>query len=201
VAELFPVKTCAIEQVLSPGTLKLLKLMPDHEVHRTLALSELKRPLPDECKTFAQIQEWVEFNIKKDIIAPKPTSGITAILERKERVSGNCRFTETQIGRHQYTLDDNALRDLLENAVDNEHDLDWFLDSCEDRIREFCDEEPPDMEGQGDYQYDNHETEETVHTNTVIRNSVTFREMVYDYVRDQFRAQFNELQSDNDEQD
>jgi hypothetical protein len=154
-----PVKKCQIEKVLQPTVLELLKLAPANPVARAHALNNLKRALPDECKTFDEIKAWVELNCE-----PKsPISPATAPSTRRRNTAFEIEVSSSEIesGTASYTCSRSGCNDVpitveeIEEALNNATDLEGVVDALEEVIREKAGEYIS-MES-SDFEYDNEE--------------------------------------------
>ena len=88
-----PARLCAIADVLTPQTLRMIGACPTNEVARTLVLAAVRKPIPDEAKTFEQIKDWIETNVSP-VAKVESVKGIQVAVRTWERVSGHCTYTE-----------------------------------------------------------------------------------------------------------
>lgn len=146
-----PKKTCKIEQVLSSQTIKLLQTAPENEVNRTLALAVLKKPLPNEAKTFEQIKEWVEANFKPlkydpNTLTPKASApALLASYAYRQVDHGTCKYSRTMARTGRYSLSTEDIDTLIAEA--NEDDLCWseFCQVVGNFVKAKLKEHPPVM--------------------------------------------------------
>jgi hypothetical protein len=153
-------KTCDIASVLKPATIKLLATNPENVVFRTLVLQELKRPLPDEAKTWEQIVDWVQHNISvTKPAAQRVVLSVSAVYLRETR--GRCDYTDRERGRATPSL---TLADIMELADSSVEDGDNWEEFCEDvtqAMREGVDQIPPNLDSVEGYpNYSNYDADD-----------------------------------------
>ena len=110
-----PARLCAIADVLTPQTLRMIGACPTNEVARTLVLAAVRKPIPDEAKTFEQIKDWIETNVSP-VAKVESVKGIQVAVRTWERVSGHCSYTEERTGESDYTLTPEDIHDCIQRG-------------------------------------------------------------------------------------
>ena len=162
-----PERKCSMDQVFDASFIELLQLVPSNPFVRAWILKFTGKMPPEDCVTFALLKDWVEFNcVKRSRPKPQDRSGIS------DGIGILVRFTETEYGRANYTVDRSGedtfqvgadeLVNLVQEAIDAGGGLGEVVDEIASRIDEDawsdCD---PEMDSYGDYEYDEHESHDT----------------------------------------
>jgi hypothetical protein len=171
-----PTKLCTINRVLPSGVIALIRQHPENEVFRTIVLTHTKIPIPDECKTYEQIKDWIESNI--DPTAQRAQTGALINLEEDElvmeplevhqvgievsasqRVSGSARFRGREIGRGVLNV---SLDEIIAQA-ENAHNWEGLLELVEEIIEDDNNiRDTLELElDEANAEYDRHESEDT----------------------------------------
>ena len=192
-APVAPVKTCLIEDVLSPSVIAMAKQAPTNEVVRSHVLASIKKPLPDTVKTFDEIKDWIEFNIVKPnrpSLFGDPPGRVTATVRRTHTEVGNCRYYDRRSsGECEYTLNDSD----IEAAAAEAEDLESFFQEVLSLIRATAAEDPPETDSTGNIDYSDHESTEDTEVAYTVYHEERFREVVINYLRSHHPDLYNEL--------
>lgn len=195
-----PKKTCKIEQVLSNQTITLLKTAPENDVNRTLALAVLKKPLPEEAKTFEQIKEWVEANFKPlkydpNTLTPKASApALLASYTYRQTDHGTCKYSRTMARTGRYSLSTEDIDTLIAEA--NEDDLCWseFASYVGDFVKMKLKEHPPVM-GQETIQTTEHSSSMRDDPQVTLGGSAAFVDELYNWLYTQRREALRDIEN------
>jgi len=176
-------RKCEIEQVFDPSFIQLLGLAPRNPIVRALVLKQTgKMPAP-ELETFDEIKEWVETNCDRKSLPPHsrpmpPGGGISINVEFSEIEYGRASYSVSRSGRGSFQVEADELLEIVQRAIDAGQRMDDVVDVITENIdADAWTQCQPDMEDSGDYDYDNHdsndtEDSETTYSKTEIRNAM-----------------------------
>jgi hypothetical protein len=117
-------RKCEIAQMLPVGVLQLLASAPHNETVRHVLLAHLKRSVPEELKTYKDIQDWIEFNFDPPSVPigkQKAVPGqnvIEVLVVAHVEETGSCSYHERQQGRGNMRIRLELLTDIASEADD-----------------------------------------------------------------------------------
>jgi hypothetical protein len=135
VADSSPTKKCHIAQVLSPKDINLLKTAPENDTVRTVIHAKLKQAIPDDKKTYEDIEGWIEttFEAPKLPEAPKAAEKIEIGITAWDTENGRCLYSIRREGRGLVPI---LVTRLLELAEEADH-MDELMANLEEEIGEM----------------------------------------------------------------
>jgi hypothetical protein len=152
-------RTCMIEIALPASVIQLIKAAPHNDTVRAVILAHLKIPVPDECKTFEDIKEWIETTVvipmpsKSKKGGPSNASIVEIPIQATDTEHGRCNYSIGRNGSGNYQLSVQRFRDMVESS----QDLDDLVAALSDRIGDDWDQyirmNPNEDE---EYSYDDH---------------------------------------------
>lgn len=152
---------------------------PQNAVFRSLVLARLKKPIPDEVKTYEEIEKWAKENINpKDVVRHKP--GEAAFVMRcgaSDIAQGTCRFSVPRHAEKEYTF---YATEVLEIARDSVN-----FDELVENVRELgfskVQNDRPNFEEPGpddeDMQFTRFEVNDTEESNEHVNYHTTWKEV------------------------
>lgn len=159
-------RKCKITQVLPVGVLQLLASAPHNETVRNVLLAHLKQSVPEELKTYTDIQDWIEFNIDPPnvLIAKIKTAPgradelVQVLVVADEREHGSCCYHRDLTGRGTVGI---SREDILEAAAESD-EWEEFVNNIRGRwndsdVRDRINLEPL----ASSTSYDSHESDES----------------------------------------
>jgi hypothetical protein len=168
-------RRCGIDEVFASPFIELITLAPRNAVVRGLILAQTGKMPGDERMTFEEIKEWVETTCDKPSRPPKRGSAreaITVTVEFSETECGRASYSVPRSGREEFALDENELIEMVQEAIDDGKGLDGVIE----RVVNLIDDEgwdrcEPVMDDYGDYDYENHECDNTNNSSIEASNS------------------------------
>lgn len=123
-------RKCELKQVLPVGVIALLASAPHNETVRNVLLAHLKVPVPEELKSYKDIQDWIEFNIEPPKV-PLPTlrfptrrgEEVQVMIIATDREHGSCSYHEDVSGRGNMPI---SREDILDAAGASEDSQEFF---------------------------------------------------------------------------
>lgn len=165
-------RRCKIDEVFAGPFIELITLAPKNPVVRGLILAQTKKMPGTECETFEQVRDWVEMTCEKKA---RPANaghvpcgdGIVITVEFSETEYGRANYSVNRSGSDEFSIDDDELVELVNEAVESEEGLDGVIE----KIAELIDEDAwnrcdPNMDDYGDYDYDEHESSDSANSDT-----------------------------------
>lgn len=157
-------QTCKIEQALPVSVIQLVVAAPHNDTVRAVILAHLKIPVPDECKTYPDIKEWIETTIvretpKKKGAPPTPPvdEGFAEIpISGSDVEHGRCSYSIHRSGRGPYKLSVVRFRRLVEEA----EDMDDLITSLSERINDDWDQHITLSQNDGGYDHNDYEADD-----------------------------------------
>jgi hypothetical protein len=183
IATLAPERKCTIDQVFDASFIELLQLVPTNPFVRAWVLKFTGKLPPEDCLTFEQFKDWVEFNcVKRSRPTPQNRSqtddGIGILVHFSEREYGRANYSVDRSGEATFQIGHDELLEMVQEAIDAGGGLGEVVDQIASRIDDDAwNECDPDMDSYGDYDYDEHESHdsdngETTYSREQIRNRV-----------------------------
>jgi hypothetical protein len=161
-------RRCNIEEVFARPFIELIGLAPRNPVVRGLILSQTGRLPGSERETFEQIKEWVETTCDKRMRPPNVTRSEDAFavnVEFSETEHGRASYSVPRSGSDEFTLNVEELVPMIEEAVDDGDGIDTVVDKIAELIHsEAWDRCEPDLDDYGDYDYEDHESNDSGNT-------------------------------------
>jgi hypothetical protein len=137
-------RKCELKDVLPQGVIQLLASAPHNETVRNVLLAHLKVPVPEELKSYKDIQDWIEFNIeppkalaaKGGVPIPASRAEVVAVaIALDDREHGTCSYSRDMWGRGTVNV---TQHDIVTAAAESD-DSDEFWG----RVRDVIYEEGP----------------------------------------------------------
>ena len=160
---------CKIEEVFARPFIELIGLAPKNPVVRGLILHQTGKLPGPERQTFAAIKEWVELTC-----APRAGGGHQAKASglAEAAFAIKVEFSDTEYGRANYSvgrsateefkLDVDEVLGIVQEVIDDGHKLDRVVDKLAELIdSEAWDRCDPSLDDTGDYEYENHDSNDT----------------------------------------
>ena len=168
-AEAMAANRCKIEQVFAGPFIELIGLAPRNPVVRGLILHQTGRQPGPERQTFETIKEWVETTCK-----PRPGSdhqtkadglaetGFAVKVEFSDTEYGRANYSVGRSAAEEFKLDVDEVLGIVQEVIDNGHKLDRVVDKLAELIdSEAWDRCDPSLDDSGDYEYENHDANDT----------------------------------------
>jgi hypothetical protein len=160
-------RKCRIEEVFDQNFIELLRLVPRNPFVRALILKLTKKMPGPECGTFEQVREWVETNCEKKA-RPSPSranrvadDGISISVEFSEREYGRASYSVRRSGSSEFSISAGDLNEMIQTAVDEGEGIDEIVERVAEKIDDDAwDQCDPNMDDYGDYDYDQHESDD-----------------------------------------
>jgi len=160
-------RKCRIEEVFDQNFIELLRLVPRNPFVRALILKLTKKMPGPESETFEQVKEWVETNCEKKA-RPSPSranrvadDGISISVEFSEREYGRANYSVRRSGCDEFHLGTGDLNEMIQTAVDEGEGIDEIVERVAEKIDDDAwDQCDPNMDDYGDYDYDQHESDD-----------------------------------------
>jgi hypothetical protein len=175
-----------IEEVFEASFIELLKLVPTNPIVRAWVLKFSGKLPPEDCVTFDQLKDWVEFNcVRRSRLRPQNRPSTD------DGIGIPVHFSETEYGRANYSVDRSGddtfqfradeLLALVQEAVDSGGGMTEVLDEIASRIDEDgWNECEPEMDNYGDYEYEEHDSNDTGNGEiTYSRDQIRTRVLAY----------------------
>ena len=125
----------------------------------------IKQMPPDELDTFEKLKDWVEKNFFASAfpITPAKNLGIRPPARPQPRIEIGFTASETEVGRCSYSVDRSG---AFNHEVTVSELTDWIAEGKDigeilDEIEEAARNDDWDMETDGDYSYDDHESQDS----------------------------------------
>ena len=156
-----PIKRkCELKQVLPAGVIQLLASAPHNETVRNVLLAHLKVPVPEELKSYKDIQDWIEFNIEPPsapLVKGSPPPGRTAdlvevLVDAIEIELGSCNYSRDVSGRGNVGVSREDILDAAINADDEDEFFRLVREGMDDAVRDRIEMEPDDEFRYRDYE-------------------------------------------------
>jgi hypothetical protein len=147
-----PVKKCNLKDALPASVIQMVESFPQNETVRSVVCAHLKVPIPKECETFQQIQNWIEATIDPPK-SGQPNNYIIIPLSASSIECGRCEYSVSRSGNGNFKVTDSEMIAMLQEAEDCD-DLKAFLT---DLINNKGGASLVDMDDDGNYGYINHE--------------------------------------------
>ena len=194
------IRQCDLEDVFDASFIELLKLVPANPYVRALILKLTGKMPAEECETFEQLKEWVEFNCVRPVkrvppvkSASRDEGGIIINVDFTETEYGRCDYTVERSGSDQFRIGAEDLLVIIQNAIENGDGLDDIVDAIAGKVDEdawgHCD---PDLDNYGDYSYDDHDSTDSSDSNTDYSKD-EIRNTVLRFIREQHPELADEL--------
>ena len=181
-----PERKCVIEDVFDSSFLELLQLVPTNPFVRAWVLKFCGKLPPEDCGTFELLKDWVEFNcVKRPRFKPRIDTS------SDDGIGINVRFTETEYGRANYSVDRSGedtfrigadeLLDIVQAAIDSGGGMTEVLDTISGRVDDDAWSEcEPNMDDYGEYEYDEHNSNDSGNGETSYsRDQIKTRVLAY----------------------
>ena len=166
-------QTCRLESVLTPQVINLIRLSPTNETARAQVLAHTLVPIPDEHVTFDAIKDWIEHNVtprrlaRRDETGPQaavPTpvpgvapGGVDVYVWTEQVRTGRASYTYTRGRTTNIRLTAATIREVAEQAMNDDSNADEFISALKEYIVEAAEENEPELTSehdQGDTEYD-----------------------------------------------
>ena len=194
-----PARLCAIADVLTPQTLRMIGACPTNEVARTLVLAAIRKPIPDEAKTFKQIKDWIETNVSP-VAKVESVKGIEVTVRTWERVSGHCTYTEERSGEGTHTLTPEDINDCIQQVLNEECGVETLMRRLGTIAEEKASEDPAETDDDPNtIEYYNYEDTDTLDTDHTVVHSTAFKDAVLAFLRSNHPEDLDELSNNSDE--
>ena len=189
-------RRCGIDEVFASPFIELITLAPRNAVVRGLILAQTGKMPGDERMTFEEIKEWVETTCDKPSRPPKRGSAreaITITVEFSETERGRAIYSVPRSGSDEFAIDENELIEMVQEAIDDGKGLDGVIDKVvtliDDEAWERCE---PNMDDYGEYDYDDHECNDTTNSDTEYSQS-QIRERLLVFLQSNYPGLLEEL--------
>ena len=168
------IRQCSLEDVFDASFIELLKLVPANPYVRALILKLTGKMPAEECETFAQLKDWVEFNCVRPVRKLPPVKASPA---EEGGIIINVDFTETEYGRADYTVERSGsdifrigaedLMAIIRVAIEGGEGIDDIVETIAGKVDEDAWREcEPNLDNYGDYSYDDQESTDSSDSNT-----------------------------------
>lgn len=184
------VRKSEIQEVFDRNFIELLTIAPRNSYVRGLILKLTGKLPPLACETFEEIKEWVETTCeRKPRVSANGTQrnnreGISISVDFAETECGRADYSVRRYGQSEFEINEDDLLEIVQCAIDAEDGIDEVVEVIAGKIDDDAwNQCEPDMDDYGDYNYDDHENNDT-------RNpEITFsrpdiRERVLSFLRD-----------------
>lgn len=148
--------------ILGETLLALVKANPLNPQVRAQVMARCAMAVPDEFKTYDEVVDWVEHNIKAPALIkqPKPAAtprrgGVDLDISVSRAEHGTCCYTCTEYGNSTVTIQDDTLRDLASDCSTLEEVVDEIRDIIANEVWE-----DPGWGDSEDYDYNHHDCTE-----------------------------------------
>lgn len=144
-------KKCLIEQMLPVSVIELIRTAPHNDTVRSVLLAHLKQPVPETCKTFETIKDWIESTFEPPVVsrpAVKKSTMVDIHCQVQEDELGTCTYRVTKCGEGTIPISEARLLEIatesdddneFENAVREELMNDWssYIDTEAERDSDY----------------------------------------------------------------
>jgi hypothetical protein len=181
-------RKCSIDQVFDASFIELLQLVPTNPLVRAWVLKLTGKLPPAECLTFEQLKDWVEFNCSKRVRKkPAPDQaqedGIRIGVDFSEQEYGRADYSVERYGHDTYQLTAEELLEIIQDTIEGGGGLGSIVDNIADRLDEDAwNQCSPDLDGYGDYSYDDHESTDSSDAETKYSRD-QIRSLVHQFVQ------------------
>lgn len=189
---------CQIEEVFGGPFIELIGLAPMNPVVRGLILSQTRKLPGPECETFEQIKDWVETTCHKIIKPPAPSrsgagDGFAVNVEFSETEHGRAHYSVARSGNDEFKLDADELLQFVQEAIDDSEGIAEIVDKIAELIgSETWERCETDLDSYGDYDYDDHDCNDTTDSNIEFSRS-TLRDRLLVFLREHHPELLEEL--------
>ena len=198
-----PTRRCRIEQWLTPQIVGLLEAEPNNETVRAMVLASVKQMPAPELDTSGKIKEWIEFNFDNPVNLPETSAPHTGPYAPRPRIEpavtisvhasdvdyGSCSYNVPRESTEDISL---TADDIMEAFENNKEDLDGLIDEAQEFLSNAISDNDFEMDSSGDYEYDNHSSEECLEFDTHY-NEREFRNRIIAFLRTRLTEEQKEI--------
>ena len=168
------IRQCNLEDVFDASFIELLKLVPANPYVRALILKLTGKMPAEECETFEQLKDWVEFNCVRPVrklppvnASPAEEGGIIINVDFTEMEYGRCDYTVERSGSDQFRIGAEDLMALIREAIADGEGIDDIVETIAGKVDEDAWREcEPNLDNYGDYSYDDQESTDSSDSTT-----------------------------------
>ncbi len=173
-----------IATILPAALVALAQAAPLNPQLPPLIAAHTGRFPPAECVTFDALKDWVETNCAPKLITParrsrQPAEAFSVDVTFTDAETGRCNYSASRSGSDAFSFTQDEINSLLE---DEDISFDDLVTEVEEILNEHIhDRTDPDMETDGDYEYNDHESDNIEDSDWSVDGSV--RNPLRDYLR------------------
>lgn len=192
-------RRCLLPGVMHPVLLALLADAPGNPSVRAHIQAMFGTPIPADCVTFEQVRDWLEFNFDPpkltselarnyqrqpqaatsytDVLNQRPAPAFEVAVSIEEVETGRARYSVTRRNVVHVPIHEQTIQRLIRDGHGMEEISLEVIRIAKDEVPDH-----DDGEGYGDYDYDDHSTDNTEHISSDVHHPNT-RDLIVNFIR------------------
>lgn len=126
-----------VYRYFSPDFQRMFVAAPKNDMVKGWILKTTKQLPPDDCDTLPKLEEWLQsIQVKPETLPPPKivTPDVKVGISFSGSESGTCRYTCNTSGSGEFRFTANELRDMVNDAIENDNDFDAVVEAASEEI-------------------------------------------------------------------